>query len=146
MIAGILDILSREECSPTPARSKSSPAAQTWHFHTHLCFLKPTSEDIKITTSTIIMKGVIMRLKYSVLTNHHNWAVTHRINCLMLGKAHWCNTIDAYSQDSDEQMDNGDPVCKKRSRGNRKYVFQRTAALIIHHCHPLRKAERECAH
>ncbi len=27
---------------------------------------------------------------------------TYRINRLMLGKAHGCNTIDAYSQDSDE--------------------------------------------
>lgn len=49
--------------------------------------------------------------------------ITHRINRLMLGKAHGCNTIDAYSQDSDEQMDKGDPVCKKRPRGDGEYVF-----------------------
>lgn len=49
----------------------------------------------------------------------HSWAaVTHRINRFMLGEAHWRNTIDTYSQDSDEQMDKGDPVCKKRPRGN----------------------------
>lgn len=41
----------------------------------------------------------------------------------MLGEAHWCDTIDAYSQDSDEQVDNGDPVCKKRPRGDSVYEF-----------------------
>ena len=40
----------------------------------------------------------------------------------MLGEAHWCNTIDAYSQDSDEQMDEGDPVRKKRPKANRECV------------------------
>lgn len=39
---------------------------------------------------------------------------THRINRLVLGEAHRCDAIDANSQDGDEQMDKGDPVCKKR--------------------------------
>lgn len=45
---------------------------------------------------------------------------THRINRLVLGEAHWCNAIDAYSQDGDEQMDKGDPVSKKRPEETEK--------------------------
>lgn len=33
---------------PNPVRSRSSPAVQTSHFHTPLCFLKPKTEDIQI--------------------------------------------------------------------------------------------------
>lgn len=61
-----------------------------------------------------------MRRKYCE-DAHHNWAaVTHRINRLMLGEANRRNTVDAYSKDSDEQMDKSDPISKKRPRGDRE--------------------------
>ncbi len=63
----------------------------------------------------------------------------------MLGEAHRRNTIDAYSQDSDEQMDKGDPVCKKRPRGDREYVVlikeqQHLLSITVIHGGKQRKA------
>lgn len=43
----------------------------------------------------------------------------------MLGEANWCKTIDAYSQDGDEQMDKGDPISEKRPGGEKESHLDR---------------------
>lgn len=95
---------------PNWARSKSSPVVQTSRFHTRLCFLEPKS-DIKVTISVTRNESLCDHCPQS--------EAAHRINRLVLGKADRRDPVDAHSQDSDEQVDERDPVGKKRPVGDR---------------------------